>query len=96
MPSWRPPGRPPAALPVACERAALSSDACPAPLSAFPQLPSPPWDEELEFRKSLQLALRSAANGSVGAPDAAMATEDAEALPAALALGVVSPPAAGI
>ena len=61
-----------------------------------PQLPSPPWEEDYAFRNSLQLALRSALNGSMGAPDAAMATEDAEALPAELAPGVVSPPAAGI
>ncbi|PRW56008.1 hypothetical protein C2E21_5243 [Chlorella sorokiniana] len=62
--------------------------------AATAQLPAV-VDDDLEFRKSLQLAFRSAASGSLGAPDAAMATEDAEVLPAAPAVGLarVSAPA---
>lgn len=55
----------------------------------FPQLPTG-FDDDLEFRKSLQLAFRSAASGSLGAPDAALATEDAEMVPAVRAVRAAS------
>ncbi|KAI7843871.1 hypothetical protein COHA_002419 [Chlorella ohadii] len=55
--------------------------------AATAQLPAG-LDDDLEFRKSLQLAFRSAASGSLGAPDAAMATPDAEVVPAAPAAGL--------
>lgn len=57
----------------------------------FPQLPTG-FDDDLEFRKSLQLAFRSAASGSLGAPDAALATQDAEVPPTSPAVGLTPMP----
>ena len=66
---------------MACIQVQPPNPAAPPPLLLhLLQLPAV-VDDDLEFRKSLQLAFRSAASGSLGAPDPALATEDAEMVP---------------